>query len=63
MAGEQEQQDAMEKEQMKALAAELFEFNRMRKMEMSEKDRMERYVHQQKDRMEIYGSWFRVEKP
>ncbi|GAX79725.1 hypothetical protein CEUSTIGMA_g7166.t1 [Chlamydomonas eustigma] len=42
MAQEQEQQDAMEKEQMKALASELFEFNRLRKMEMSEKDRMER---------------------
>jgi hypothetical protein len=42
MAREQEEQDKAESERMKRLANELFEFNRLRQMEMSEKDRIDR---------------------
>ena len=43
MAREQEEQDRAESERMKRLAAEVFEFNRLKQMTMSEKDRRERY--------------------
>lgn len=42
MAREQEQQDAADREKMKALAFELQEFNRIKQMEISEAERAER---------------------
>ncbi len=42
MAREQEEQDIAERERMRQLAAEVFEFNRLRKEDMSEKERKEK---------------------
>ena len=52
MAQEQEEQDVAERERMKRLAAELFEFNRIKQMEISERERRERWVR-------VVGLWSR----
>lgn len=44
MAAEQEAQEAANLEKMKALAAELQEFNRIKRMQISEAERRERWV-------------------
>jgi hypothetical protein len=43
MSAEQEAADAAERERMRALAAELQEFNRLRQMQLSDRERRERW--------------------